>query len=113
MQNKKNMLYYDIIIDYKKFRGKAVCEQQGVTNRKEFKESKEFKDKANDCTEDRLMHNAVKVTRERRHTPACSAVKGNLLKFPELIKLLTARPVPAAKVHGCLSRHSLWRRRMP
>ena len=107
MQNKKNMLYYDIIIDYKKFRGKAVCEQQGVTNRKEFKESKEFKDKANDCTEDRLMHNAVKVTRERRHTPACSAVWGNLPKLPKFLKLPIARHHRAAKLHGCLSRHSL------
>ena len=50
MQNKKNMLYYDIIIDYKKFRGKAgdvhpvlyhgkaVCVRQNMTNNKEFKD---------------------------------------------------------------------------
>ena len=56
------MLYYDIIIDYKKFRGKAgdvhpvlyhgkaVCEQQGMTSNKEFKEVKEIKEKTNDCT---------------------------------------------------------------
>jgi hypothetical protein len=31
---------------------------------------------------------------------ACSAVKGNLLKFPKLIKLLTVRLVSTAKLHG-------------
>ena len=35
----------------------------------------------------RLIPNAVKVTRERRHTPACSAVRGNLPKLPKFLKL--------------------------
>ena len=93
----------------------------GMTNNKEFKEDKEFKDKTNDCTRSRadedadadvlLIPNAVKVTRERRHTPDCSAVKGKFLKFPKFLKLLTARHHRAAKLHGCLSRHSLRRRR--
>ena len=33
--------------------GKAVCEQQGVTSNKEFKEDKEIKKKTNDCTQNR------------------------------------------------------------
>ena len=102
------------------YHGKAVCEQQGMTSNKEFKEVKEIKEKTNDCTQNladedaaaavRLIPNAVKVTRERRHTPACSAVRGNLPKF---LKLPIARHHRAAKLYGCLSRHSLWRRRMP
>ena len=105
------------------YHGKAVCVWLGMTNNKEFKEDKEFKDKTNDCTRSRadedadadvlLIPNAVKVTRERRHTPDCSAVKGKFLKFPKFLKLLTARHHRAAKLHGCLSRHSLRRRRNP
>ena len=71
-----------------------------MTNNKEFKEDKEFKDKANDCTEDRLMHNAVKVTRERRYIPNCSAVNGIPPKLLKFLKLLTARLVPGAKLCG-------------
>ncbi len=37
-------------MDYRKFHGKAVCERQGVTNNKEFKEIKEIKEKTNDYT---------------------------------------------------------------
>ena len=78
-----------------------------MTNTKEFKEDKEFKDKTNDCTRSRadedadaavlLIPNAVKVTRERRHTPDCSAVRGNLSKLPKFLKLLTIRLVPATR----------------
>ena len=35
------------------YHGKAVCERQGVTNNKEFKEDKEIKKKTNDCTQNR------------------------------------------------------------
>ena len=71
-----------------------------MTNTKEFKEDKEFKDKVNDCTEDRLMHNAVKVTLERRYIPDCSAVNGIPPKLLKFLKFLTARLVPGAKLHG-------------
>ena len=93
------------------YHGKAVCEQQGVTSNKEFKEVKEIKKKTNDCTLSRtdmyadatvlLMQNTVKVTRERRHTPACSAVRGNLPKLPKFLKLPIARYHRAAKLHDC------------
>ena len=73
------------------YHGKAVCEQQGVLSNKEFKE------KINDCTQNRadedaaaavrLIPNAVKVTRERRYIPDCSAVRGNLPKLPKFLKL--------------------------
>ena len=82
-----------------------------MTNNKEFKEDKEFKDKTNDCTLSRtdmyadatvlLMQNTVKVTRERRYTPACSAVSGNLPKLPKFLKLPIARHHRAAKLHDC------------
>ena len=82
-----------------------------MTNTKEFKEDKEFKDKTNDCTRSRadedadaavlLIPNAVKVTRERRHTPGCSAVRGNLPKLPKFLKLPIVRHHRAAKLHGC------------
>ena len=32
------------------YHGKAVCVRQNMTNNKEFKEDKEFKDKTNNCT---------------------------------------------------------------
>ena len=79
------------------YHGKAVCEQQGVLSNKEFKEVKEIKEKINDCTQNRadedaaatvrLIPNAVKVTRERRYIPDCSAVRGNLPKLPKFLKL--------------------------
>ena len=66
--------------------------------------------KTNDCTQSRadedaaaavrLILNAVKVTRERRHTPGCSAVRGNLPKLPKFLKLPIARYYRAAKLHG-------------
>ena len=81
-----------------------------MTNNKEIKEDKEFKDKTNNCTQNRadedaaaavrLIPNAVKVTRERRHTPACSAVRGNLPKLPKFLKLPIARHHRAAKLCG-------------
>ena len=48
----------------------------------------------------RLIENVVEVTRERRHTPACSAVRGNLPKLPEFLKLPIARHHRAAKLCG-------------
>ena len=81
------------------------CLRQGMINNMEFKE---IKDKTNDCTRSRadedadaavlLIPNAVKVTRERRHTPDCSAVIGNLLNFPKFLKLITVRLVPATRI---------------
>ena len=92
------------------YHGKAVCEQQGMTSNKEFKEVKEIKEKTNDCTQNRadedaaaavrLIPNAVKVTRERRYIPDCSAVRGNLPKLPKFLKLPIARHHRAAKLRG-------------
>ena len=86
-----------------------------MTNNKEIKEDKEFKDKTNNCTQNRadedaaaavrLIPNAVKVTRERRHTPACSAVRGNLPKLPKFLKLSIARHHRAADIHAPASQN--------
>ena len=40
------------------YHGKAVCLRQDMTNTKEFKEDKEFKDKTNDCTQSRADEDA-------------------------------------------------------
>ena len=47
------------------------------------------------------MQNTVKVTRERRYMSDCSAVNGILPELLKFLKLLTARLVSAAKLHGC------------
>ena len=71
-----------------------------MTNNKEIKEGNEIKDKTNDCTQVGMMQNAVRVTRERRYIPNCSAVNGITPKLLKFLKLLTARLVPGAKLCG-------------